>query len=449
MPVRNDVEQDADFAARVAELRAGGVELVAGSVTDLAGVTRAKYVPLRRLAAFQRAGMGVSPSWSVFCVDSGIAFTPSIGVVGDLRIRIDPADLRQVDDGVAWAPGDLHDQHGIPAPLCVRSLLGRTEQAVAERGLTALVGAELECTMLGLDGDHATAQPWSPYGMRTSLDRSAFIVDLTVAADRAGLSIEQVHTEYGHDQLEISLAPTTPVAAADAVILARIVIGRAAARHGLQISFSPVPFEGEAGNGAHLHLSLADDAGPLLSCGDGPHGMRPAGQSAVGGVLDGLPDLLGVYAGSVVSASRLRPGNWAGAAKCWGLENREAAVRFIAATPGNPHGANAELKLVDPSANPYLAIAAFLGSALRGIDRGFELPAEVADDPAQVSDAPPPLPIDQRAAIEALESSATAAELLTPAVIEGVAAVRRHELTTYGDRPVAETTQALRLAWSC
>src|SRR3954470_14580776 len=180
MPVRNDVEQDADFAARVAELRAGGVELVAGSVTDLAGVTRAKYVPLRRLAAFQRAGMGVSPSWSVFCVDSGIAFTPSIGVVGDLRIRIDPADLRQVDDGVAWAPGDLHDQHGIPAPLCVRSLLGRTEQAVAERGLTALVGAELECTMLGLDGDHATAQHWSPYGMRTSLDRSAFIVDLTV-----------------------------------------------------------------------------------------------------------------------------------------------------------------------------------------------------------------------------------------------------------------------------
>src|SRR3954451_13432918 len=116
MPLSTDVE----------ELRAGGVALVAGSVTDLAGVTRAKYVPLRRLAAFQRAGMGVSPSWSVFCVDSGIAFTPSIGVVGDLRIRIDPADLRQVDDGVAWAPGDLQDQQGNPAPQCVRSLLAGT-----------------------------------------------------------------------------------------------------------------------------------------------------------------------------------------------------------------------------------------------------------------------------------------------------------------------------------
>ena len=73
----------------------------------------------------------------------------------------------------------------------------------------------------------------------------------------------------------------------------------------------------------------------------------------------------------------------------------------------------------------------------------------MTDDPARAREAPPPLPIDQRAAIEALESSATAADLITPAVIEGVAAVRRHELTTYGDRPPAETTQALRLAWSC
>ena len=52
-----------------------------------------------------------------------------------------------------------------------------------------------------------------------------------------------------------------------------------------------------------------------------------------------------VYAGSVLSALRLKPGNWAGAAACWGLENREAAVRFIAATPGSPHGANAEPNL--------------------------------------------------------------------------------------------------------
>ena len=431
------------------ELRAKGVELVAGSLTDPAGVTRAKYVPLRRLGDFQRSGMGVSPSWSVFCVDSGIAFTPTIGVAGDLRIRIDPTTARVVDDGIAWAPGNLTDQAGDPAPLCVRSLLARTERAVADRGLTALVGAELECTMIAPDGGRASTGPWSPYGIRTSLEHSAFLVDLATTADRAGLSVEQIHTEYGHDQLEVSLAPTTAVAAADAVILTRIVLGRAAARHGLRISFAPVPFEGAAGNGAHLHLSLADADGPLFSGGDGPYGIRPAGGSAIAGVVDALPDLLGVYAGSALSALRLKPGNWAGAVACWGLENREAAVRFIAATPGSPHGANAELKLVDPSANPYLAVAAFLGSALRGVDRKFDLPAEIPENPAQSATAPAPLATDQLSAVDALERSDVAAELLTPDMIEAVVAVRRHELATYGGRPPAETTQALRLAWSC
>ena len=433
----------------VEDLRARGVRLVAGSITDLAGVTRAKYVPLSRLEAFERAGMGVSPSWSVFCVDSGIAFTPNIGVDGDLRIRIDPADLRLVTDGIAWAPGDLTDQQGGAADLCTRSLLKGIESALSAKGLTAMMGVELECTMLSADAGHASTDPWSPYGVRTSLDRSAFLVDLAETAECAGLPVEQIHTEYGHDQLEVSLAPSTPVAAVDTVAAARIVIGRAAARHGLRISFSPVPFEGEAGNGAHLHLSLADAEGPLLSGGDGPHGMRSAGGSATAGVLQALPDLLGVYAGSVLSSARLKPGNWAGAAQCWGLENREAAVRFVAATPGTPHGANIECKLIDPSANPYLAAVSFIGSALRGIDKGLELPTEVPKDPTKAADPPPMLRTDQPTVIEALETSPIAAELLSPAVIEGLVAVRRHEITTYGARPPAEIAQALRLAWSC
>ncbi|MDF2830752.1 MAG: glutamine synthetase, catalytic region, partial [Mycobacterium sp.] len=333
--------------------------------------------------------------------------------------------------------------------LCTRSLLERTEAAAAERGLTVRVGGELECTMLAADGGPATTEPWSPYGIRTSLDRSAFLVDLATTAERAGLNIEQIHTEYGHDQLEVSLAPDTAVATADAVILTRIVLGRAAARHGMRISFSPVPFEGAAGNGAHLHLSLADADGPLFSGGDGPYGLRAVGKSAIAGVIDALPDLIGVYAGSAVSALRLKPGNWAGATACWGLENREAAVRFIAATPGSPHGANAELKLIDPSANPYLAAAAFLGSALRGIDRSLELPDEVADNPSNVATAPPPLNTEQTAVIDAIEHSATAAELLTPEIVGALVAVRRYEIATFGDLSPAETTAALRLAWSC
>ena len=71
--------------------------------------------------------------------------------------------------------------------------------------------------------------------------------------------------------------------------------------------------------------------------------------------------------GSIVSGLRMRPGNWAGAYACWGIENREAAVRFVKGGPGSAHGGNVEVKIVDPSANPYLASAAILGLALDGI----------------------------------------------------------------------------------
>ena len=74
-----------------------GVRIVLGTAVDMSGVTRAKGVPVDRLEAFVHNGMGASPSWNVFCVDFGIAFTPDLGVTGDLRLRIDPdpADRRR------------------------------------------------------------------------------------------------------------------------------------------------------------------------------------------------------------------------------------------------------------------------------------------------------------------------------------------------------------------
>lgn len=423
--------------------------LVGGTIVDMGGVSRAKYVPADRLDAFREIGMGASPSWSVFTVDGSVAFTDELGVVGDLRIRIDPADLRDVAPGVAVAPGDLCHQDGRPTAMCARDVLRRAVAVADRAGLTARVGAELECTLLAPDGTHATGPGWAPYGLRSSLEQSAFLVDLTRAAGAAGLGIEQVHMEYGHDQLEVSLSPTDPLRAADDVVLGRIVIGRAAERHGMRVSFSPVPFAGDAGNGAHLHLSLSDGSGPVLSGGDGPHGLTAAGGAAIAGVLETLPELIGVYAGSTLSARRLVPGNWAGAALCWGLENREAAVRLVEAGPGSAHGANIELKVVDPSANPYLAIAAFLGSARLGIERGLALPDEVGVNPADAGRDLAVLPGHQAAALDALAASGVARELLGTPVVDGLLAVRRHEVTAYSGLPLAETAEALRFAWSC
>ena len=70
--------------------------------------------------------------------------------------------------------------------------------------------------------------------------------------------------------------------------------------------------------------------------------------------------------GSILSGLRMQPGHWSGAYVCWGTENREAAVRFLVGGASNPLGANVEVKVIDPSANPYFATATILGLALDG-----------------------------------------------------------------------------------
>ena len=306
--------------------------------------------------------------------------------MGDQRIRIDLGALRILGDGLAWAPGAFFDQDGSPDPYCSRGALSRVEQRLADAGLNAVVGHELEFLLVGPDGSRLPTHLWAQYGMAGVLEYEGFVRDVTEAATGSGVAIEQFHAEYGPNQFEISLAPQSPVAAADHLVLMRIIVGRVARRYGLRVSLSPVPFASSVGSGAHQHFSLTQGKTPVFSGGAGARGMTPAGESAVAGLVAGLPEAQATLCGSVVSGLRVQPGHWSGAYVCWGTENREAAVRFLTGGPGNPYGANVEVKVIDPSANPYLASAAILGLALDGIERELALPPETTVDPATLSE---------------------------------------------------------------
>lgn len=434
------------------ELFAAGVQVVLGTMVDYSGVTRAKGVPLARLDAFVRNGMGASPSWLVFCVDFGIAFTPDLGVAGDLRLRIDPDRLTVVDDGIAWAPATLHEQDGSVFPGCPRARLMGTLERLGAAGYAASIGAELEFVLTRPDGTLLDEGPWQGYGVRTALAHGPLLTDLAATFQAVGIPLEQIHTEYGGNQAEVSLAPADPLTTADNTVLARILIGRAAARAGYGVSFSPMPFAGGVGSGAHLHLSLRRGETPLFSDSDGPYGISAAGASAIAGILDWLPDLQGVFAGSAISALRMKPGSWAGAFACWGLENREAAVRFVATTEGNPRGANVEVKSVDGSANPYLVAAGLIGAALDGIESGSRLPDQVRVDPATLPaeqrDAIA-LTTDQATVLDRLAASARVRALLGDSITDGVLAVRRYEQRTFGALDPSAVADVFRLAFSC
>ncbi|MFE3291867.1 glutamine synthetase [Rhodococcus sp. NPDC059234] len=416
----------------------------------MAGVSRAKVMPVARLSTFVESGAGASPCWNVFCIDNHIAFTPSLSVVGDLRLRIDRDDLRDLGGGTYWAPADLHDQDGQPWPVCPRRTLRRATERLAEEGFTARIGHEVEFTLF----DALGPQEWSAYGVNAALRQDGFVRDLLDAATTAGLTVEQVHAEYGLNQFEISLGPADPVTAADNAVLARILVSRTARAHDLRASFAPLPVADAAGNGAHHHLSLHREDRPLFSGGDGPHGLTTPGARAVAGILAALPDFVLVLAGSALSHLRLQPNTWGGAYACWGLENREAAVRLCADTPGNPRGAHLEVKPIDASANPYLAGATILGAALAGIEGELPLPPEVAVNPAQLSEEErraagvallPSLPADL---LGRLRTSRLAGDVFEPLLLEALLAVKGYELSEYGRTPPAEVAERFRFAWT-
>lgn len=442
-------------AAAIAQLEANGVEAVIGTVVNPAGLTHVKTVPLRRSAAFADAGLGASPVWHGFAIDqTGIALTTDIGVVGDQRVRIDLAALRTLGDGFAWAPGEFFEQDGTPVPACSRGTLGRIEARLAAAGLDARVGHEIEFVLVGPDGAALPATLWAQYGLAGLLEYEGFVRDVTTASAASGVGIEQFHPEYGRNQFEISLAPLSPVAAADQLVLARIIIARAARRSGLRVSLSPVPFAGSVGSGAHQHFSLTRDGQPLFSGGPGAGGMTADGECAVGGVLSGLAEAQGVLSGSILSGLRMQPGFWSGAYVCWGTENREAAVRFLVGGPANPHGANVEVKIIDPSANPYFASAAILGLAIDGIDHRTPLPPETTVDPAGLSDQERSragtvlLPSNQADVIAALDASTRVRGILGNQAVDVIVAVRRYEQQNYGELSPQQLADKFRMSWS-
>lgn len=442
-------------AAAIAQLESDGVATLIGTVVNPAGLTHAKTVPLRRMGTSADPGLGASPVWHAFTIDqAGIVFGDAISVVGDQRIRIDLGALRILGDGLAWAPGGFFDQAGGPDPYCSRGALRRVEDRLAAAGLTASVGHEMEFVLVAPDGSRLPSTLWAQYGLAGVLEYEGFVRDVTDAANSSGVPIEQFHPEYGANQFEISLPPMPPVEAADLLVLMRIIVGRVARRHGLRVSLSPVPFAGSVGNGAHQHFSLLRDGVPLFSDGSGAHGMTAEGESAVAGLVAGLPEAQGVLCGSLLSGLRMQPGHWSGAYICWGTENREAAVRFLQGCQGNVYGGNVEVKVIDPSANPYLATAAVLGLALDGVEREATLPPETGVDPASLTEAQRTqagtvlLPARQLDALRALEGSATMRRILGDEVVDAVVAVRRYEAEHFGALSPEEQADKFRMAWS-
>ena len=437
----------------VDRLRTAAVDAVAVGWVDNAGLARVKAVPVGGLEHAAAWGIGAAPCFDVFLVDDSITESPRTGgPVGDLRLYPDLDRLVPLaaQPGWAWAPADRYTQEGAAHPGCQRLFARRMESAARERGLTLLAGIETEwvAALAGPPDEEPQYPTHGPaYGLQRLTDLSDYLRDVLRALEQQGLTVLQIHPEYAPGQFEVSVAAEGPVAAADTAVLVRHTVRAVSARHGLRVSFAPaVEAGGGLGNGAHLHLSLWRDGRNLGHGGPGPHGLTAEAEAFLAGVLTALPELLVLGTPSPAGYLRLVPSRWAGAYQCWGLENREAALRLVTGSDGEQaSAANAEIKCFDATANPYLVVGAVIAAGLAGIDRELRLPPETAADPARLAqDTVRRLPTDLAEAIAAYEKSVMLREALGETLYEAVLAVRRAERELFAGRSDEELIAATR-----
>ncbi len=336
-------ERDARSTAAstlVGPLAERGIVGVATTYVDNSGVARVKAVPLERLPHLAAWGVGTSVAFDRFRFDDWIAGAgQGREAVGDLRVM---PDVRRVvplggTSGWAWAPADRYTQDGVPHDQCGRLLLSSLVASLDAQGISMKAAVEIEWAVSHDTGDddfHPAARG-PAYGMGRLVDAADYSRDVLVALAESGVTVEQFHPEYAPGQLEISVAAEEPVTAADTSVLVRTVISAVAARHGLRTSFSPKVAVPGVGNGGHVHFSLWRSGVNLMSGGPTAHfGLSAEGESFAAGVLTHLPALMAVGAPGATSYLRQLPSHWAGAYACWGLENREAAVRMVTGSPG-------------------------------------------------------------------------------------------------------------------
>jgi glutamine synthetase len=431
------------------DLAARDISGIAVTWVDTSGITRVKAVPLTRLEHAAAWGIGMSPVFDTFLLDdSTVSGRFAGGPVGDLRLHPDLHRLVVLGalPGWAWAPADRYDQEGERHPLDARWLARREVERLAVEGYSVKASFEVEWAVSAGSGEDFTPACAGPaYGMTRLTEQSDYLRDVVEALAAAGLSVEQIHPEYAAGQYEVSVAAEDPVGAADTFVLVRETIRAISQHHDLRASFSPKVLAGGVGNGAHVHLSLWRDGLNLMAGGEGRFGLTGDGEGFTAGILAHLPALLALGAPSVASYLRLVPSHWAGAFACWGLENREAALRFVTGAAGNrPEAANLEVKCFDAAANPYLVVAGLIAAGRTGLASRATLPEPVEVDPVSV-DGVPPLPSSLGAAVEAFEADASLADALGEGLIDTVAVVRRGEIALFDGASPEEI--AARTRW--
>ncbi|MFZ5625499.1 MAG: glutamine synthetase family protein [Gemmatimonadota bacterium] len=350
-----------------------GVDFLRLQFTDILGINKNVEVPRSQFAKALDGEImfdGSSIEGFVRIEESDMLLKPDLDT-----FRILPYE----DEGgrVARLLCDIYTPDGQPFVGCPRLTLKRQIERAARLGFQMMAGCEAEFFLFEKtgSGDISTGtHDDGSYFDLTPLDRGEEIRRVIVShLEFMGFEVEAAHHEVAPGQHEIDFKYADALTTADNLATFRFIVRNVANRYGFVASFMPKPIQGQNGSGMHTHQSLFRLNAPAPSNAffdpATEHQLSTIALQYIEGLLRHARGFCAITNPLINSYKRLVPGYEAPVNVAWSMRNRSPLVRI---PDRRGLGTRCELRMPDPSVNPYLALTVQLAAGLDGIENEFE-----------------------------------------------------------------------------
>lgn len=421
---------------------AGEIDTVIVGFADMQGRLVGKRVSVR-LFLDEVVDHGVECCDYLLAVDvdmstvDGYALSSWESGYGDLVLTPDLTTLRRIPwlAGTALVIADVSGHDRAPIGVAPRTILQAQVARLAERGLVAFAGTELEFQVFDDDYRNAYANGYDDltpasdhnidYAIGASSRMEPLIRAIRLGMDGAGLYCEGSKGECNLGQQEIAFRYDEVIATCDNHIIYKNGAKEIADQHGKSLTFM-AKFDAREGNSCHIHLSMrSTDGSAVFADPAGRHRMSSLFEQSVAGVLAAMRELTLLFAPNINSYKRFARGSFAPTAVAWGIDNRTCAVRVV----GDGPSMRMELRVPGGDVNPYLAVAGMIAASLEGIGQQLSLGHPLAGS-AYDADVDR-LPTTLRDAATMFEQSALARRCFGDDVVDHYVNNARVEITAF------------------
>lgn len=333
--------------------------------TDILGINKNVEIPASQFEKALAGDMmfdGSSIEGFVRIEESDMLLAPDLGT-----FQVFP--WGDAENRVARLICDINTPDGVPFAGDPRGALKRVAAKAAAAGFTMNAGMEAEFFMFRPRADGGASTVTHDVGSYFDLAPADLGEDarraIVQVLEQMGFEVEAAHHEVAHGQHEIDFRYADALKTADNITTFRFVVKYVAQQFGLVASFMPKPIYGQNGSGMHTHQSLF--RGDQNSFWDlkAKWELSKTALHYIGGLLRHARGFTAITNPLVNSYKRLVPGYEAPVNVAWSMRNRSPMIRI---PDRRGSGTRIELRIPDPAANPYLALAVQLAAGLDGIE---------------------------------------------------------------------------------